>query len=141
MVRINVTLSFCLENHFNTNHWGRGINLLFLPSPNLDPLSFLPLHTKSSHTFKIQGQKVSYWCILCFHQRKHSTNIQLLLSNLFTNFNLGTSHNNQLSMGTHNKINAEWCSTQQSTGSECIIFFYSKCSPSKIVYILWNNFK
>ena len=63
-------------------------------------------------------------------------------SNLFTNFNLGTSHNNQLSMGTpHNKTNAEQCSTQQSTGSDCVIFFNWKCMSSMIVRILQNNFK
>jgi hypothetical protein len=45
-------------------------------------------------------------------------------SNLFAYFNLVTSRNNQWSMGTpHNKTNAELCSTQQSTGSDCVIFF------------------
>ena len=45
-------------------------------------------------------------------------------SNLFAYFNLVTSCNNQWSMGTpHNKTNAELCSTQQSTGSDCVIFF------------------
>jgi len=45
-------------------------------------------------------------------------------SNLLSNFNLGTSHNNQWFMGTpHNKTYAELCSTQQSTGSDCVIFF------------------
>jgi hypothetical protein len=33
-------------------------------------------------------------------------------SNLFTNFDVGTSHNNQRSLGTpHNKTNAELCNT------------------------------
>ena len=43
-----------------------------------------------------------------FITKKHSTNIQsltlicnLFKSNLFTNFDLGTSHNNQLSMENH----------------------------------------
>ena len=51
-------------------------------------------------------------------------------SNLFTNFNLGTSHNNQWSMGTpHDKTNAELCSTQQSTGSDCVIFSIESVFP------------
>ena len=153
MVRTNVILSFCPEIHFNNNHWGHGslanINWLLLPSHNSDPLSSLPLHIERSQSVKIRGQKVRYWCILCFHHKKsiqltYKSSLPLIFnfftSNVFTNQNLETSGNNQLSMGTpHNKTCAEWCSTQQSTGSECISFLlilHKKFISSKIVHIL-----
>ena len=74
MVTTIVILSFCSETHFKTYHWSHGslanINLLFLSSPNSDPLFFLPLHIERSHIVKIRSQKVRYCCIFCFYHKK-----------------------------------------------------------------------
>ena len=74
LVRTYDIWCFYPEIHFNTNHWGHGsladINWPFLPSPNSDPPSFLPLHIERSHSVKVRCQKVRYWCILCFHHKK-----------------------------------------------------------------------
>jgi hypothetical protein len=118
MVRTYVILSFCPDSCFNTNHWDHGslvdINWPFLPLPNSDPLSFLPLYIERSHIVKIQGQKMRYWYFMFSSQKIIQLAYKMSLplscnffkSDLFTNFNLGTSHNNQLSMGTpHNKTN------------------------------------
>jgi hypothetical protein len=90
MARTNVILSFCPENHLNTNHWGHGsladINWPLLPLHNSDPLSFLPLHIERSHSVKIRGQKVRYWYILCFYHKKSIQLTYKLSLTLICNF-------------------------------------------------------
>jgi hypothetical protein len=141
MVKCNVFLCFWHGIQFKTtNHSGHcslvDINWSFFPTSNSDPLSFLPLHIENLHTAKIQGHKVRYCWILFFQHEKciqlnHKLSLPLIFQALHFHINLssysklGTSHNNQLTMGTpHNKTNAEWCSTQQSTGSDCICFCF-----------------
>jgi hypothetical protein len=89
------------------------INLPFLPSPNSDPLYFLNLHIERSHSVKIQGQKVRYWCILCFHRQKafnSHTNCHCLWFVTFSNqFYLLI-----FIWKNHTIINCPWKTTQQN---------------------------
>ena len=117
MVRTNVILSFCPEIH---------LNLIIEAIAAWPPLigRYCPrtilTHSPSSlfkqkgHTVSTYGQKVrGIDAFYVFITKKHSTDNKLSLplictlfkSNLFTGFNLGTSHNIHWSMGIpHNKL-------------------------------------